>query len=65
MKVDSTSETLMLVTDPAALSWVTKDIGRCHSRSTRRWSCITTACVALSLQVGIDLFSLTYLVLQS
>ncbi len=36
MKVDSTSEALMLVTDPGALSWVTKDIGRCHSRSARR-----------------------------
>ena len=36
MKVDSTSETLMLVTDPGALSCVTKDIGRCNSRATRR-----------------------------
>ncbi len=36
MKVDSTSEALMLVTDPGALSFVTTDIGRCNSRSTRR-----------------------------
>ena len=55
----------MLVTDPGALSRVTKDIGRRSSCATRRCSCITTACLALSLQVGIDLFSLTYLVLQS